>query len=102
MTTNDESTAMARGFILGAFAGGVIAAGLVLLYAPKKGEELRSDIKQKTNKLLSDAESFVDRTRSHISDVTLDATTKIVEGGTSVKNAVKAGVEAFQKERSRG
>jgi gas vesicle protein len=42
-----------------AFAGGVLAGGIIaLLFAPKKGLELRSDIKQK----LGDVKKHVDET----------------------------------------
>ena len=42
-----------------AFAGGVLAGGIIaLLFAPKKGIELRSDIKQK----LGDVKKHVDET----------------------------------------
>lgn len=42
-----------------AFAGGVLAGGIIaLLFAPKKGEEMRADIRQK----LGDVKRHVDET----------------------------------------
>ena len=34
----------ATNFIIGAFLGGLVGAGLALLFAPKSGSELRQDI----------------------------------------------------------
>ena len=35
--------------------GGVLGAGLALLFAPKKGEELRGDLKNKIDDLINKA-----------------------------------------------
>lgn len=45
-----------KGLFLGFLAGGAIGAILALLYAPKSGKELRSDIKLKSDELLTEAE----------------------------------------------
>ena len=48
-----------------AFAGGVLAGGIIaLLFAPKKGVELRADIKEK----LDDVKKHVDETISMCGD----------------------------------
>ncbi|GGG15784.1 YtxH domain-containing protein [Paenibacillus abyssi] len=41
---SDRPNQKARGFLLGALAGGVVAAVSALLLAPKSGRELRKDI----------------------------------------------------------
>jgi len=47
---------MSKGLIFGFLAGGALGAILALLYAPKSGKEFRSDIKVKSDELLTEAE----------------------------------------------
>lgn len=47
---------MNKGLLLGFLAGGAIGAIVALLYAPKSGKEFRSDIKVKSDELLTEAE----------------------------------------------
>jgi gas vesicle protein len=42
-----EENKMAKGLMMGFFVGGIVGAVVALLYAPKSGRELRSDIKIK-------------------------------------------------------
>lgn len=101
MTTNDERTATGKGFILGAFAGSDIVAGLTVLYGRKSGKELRDDLKEKTNQLLTETDSVVGKVKTRTSGVVHDAKEKIVEEKSRFRSADKAGVEAFQDECSR-
>lgn len=48
-----------KGLLIGFLAGGVVGAVLALLYAPKSGKELRSDIKAKTDDYLDEAEKYI-------------------------------------------
>jgi gas vesicle protein len=41
----------ATNFIIGAFLGGLVGAGLALLFAPKSGSELRQDIAEYTDQV---------------------------------------------------
>jgi len=56
---NAEKTAMVKGLVTGTLIGGIIGAAIALLYAPKSGRELRTDLREKTNKLLTDAENAI-------------------------------------------
>ncbi len=49
---NDEET-RSSGFGKGFLIGGLIGAGIALLYAPKRGTELREDVRNKANDLKS-------------------------------------------------
>ena len=47
--------------------GGVLGAGLALLFAPKKGEELRGDLKNKIDDLINKAkETDVEEVKENI------------------------------------
>jgi gas vesicle protein len=94
------------GFLIGGAIGGVIA----LLYAPKPGRELRNDIGRKTNELITEgkkasgeiwtgaktkANSMLDSANTLLNT----GKDKIIESADKVKDAVKAGVEAFNEEK---
>ncbi|MBI5470959.1 MAG: YtxH domain-containing protein [Ignavibacteriae bacterium] len=128
-----EKNGVAKGFVIGLLAGSAIGAILALLYAPKSGRELRSDIKAKTDELMDNAETMIQKTRTRVQEAAADArrrseqvisdvktqadtlmqdadrvlntakqrTGSILEEGMKVKDAVKAGVEAFKQERDR-
>jgi gas vesicle protein len=128
-----EKNSAAKGFIIGLLAGSAVGAILALLYAPKSGKELRTDIKAKTDELMDNAENMIQKTRVRVQEVTADArkrseqvisdaktqadtlmqdadrvlnsakqrTSSILDEGLKVKEAFKAGVEAFKEERDR-
>ncbi|MDZ7264979.1 MAG: YtxH domain-containing protein [candidate division KSB1 bacterium] len=52
----DERRTSWESFLKGFVAGGLIGAGLALLFAPKSGRELREDIKKKSVELTKDVE----------------------------------------------
>jgi gas vesicle protein len=123
---NDGTT---KGFIFGLLAGSAIGAVLALLYAPKSGRELRSDLKAKTDELMDNAETILQDARAKIPDIASEARMRgeqvktqassliedadkvlnnvkqrsgsILEEGVRVKDAVKAGMDAFKQERNR-
>ncbi len=70
MERNNNS---AQTFIIGAVVGGAIGAALALLYAPKKGTELREDIASKVGDLSG-------RFRSAVGNVTGTVEEMINEG----------------------
>jgi gas vesicle protein len=70
-----------------------VRAGDIVTDARRRSESLISDTKAKATSLIEDADKIL-----------VDARQKagvVVEEGTKVKNAVKAGVEAFKEERGR-
>lgn len=71
---------------LGLFAlGAGLGAGLALLFAPKKGSELRSDIKKKIDAFMKDIENIT------IADIKEEFTNKVEE--------IKKGIEDLDKEK---
>jgi gas vesicle protein len=51
------------GLIIGFILGGIIGAGLALLFAPQKGKLLRNDVKRRTGEWLDEAEDVIEETR---------------------------------------
>ncbi len=126
----DERNGMARGLMIGFLAGTVVGAITALLYAPKSGKELRSEIKHRANELADDAEEYLKaarakgidimnqgKTRSDqlISDakekagLILDDAEKVLSGireragaeQNRAKAAFRAGVDAYKGEKNR-
>lgn len=52
-----------EGLIAGLFIGAVVAAVTSLLFAPKSGKELRTDIGKGTDKALGQADEYLDTAR---------------------------------------
>ncbi len=59
MEDNKNSSSFAKGFII----GGLVGAVLALLFAPKKGVELREDIKKRAQTLKEEAEKKYGETK---------------------------------------
>ena len=136
-----EERGMAKGLFIGFLAGGVVGGIIALLYAPKSGKELRSDIRQRKDEMLDDAEEYLDIAKHKAQDLInegkkrseelvseakkkagnlLEDANKILnvakektatayestrdkvnEEGTKIKDAIKAGVEAYKDERNK-
>lgn len=131
----------AKGLLLGFLTGGLVGAAIALLYAPKSGRELRSDIRLKKDELLDDTSEYlqiaktkatdlinegrrkseelisdakkkagtlIDDANSILNDAKEKATTtigttkeKIANESDRVKDAFKAGLDAFNQEKSK-
>ena len=76
-------------FVLGAGLG----AGLALLFAPKKGSELREDLKNKLDELLKEAKEV------DLEDVTDEFTKKVEELKRELKDLDKEKVLKIAKEK---
>lgn len=101
MTTSNERSAMTKGLMLGLVVGGVAAAALALLYAPKSGSELRGDIRKKGKKLAKDLETLAEGAKLRTAEVVQRAQDRIENEETRLAGAVKAGVDAFKEARER-
>ena len=73
---SEENTGSAVSFIKGLLFGGMIGAGLALLYAPKSGKELREDLKEKSTELKNEAEKYYEEAKDISGDLLVDGLKK--------------------------
>jgi gas vesicle protein len=126
----EEKGGMAKGLLIGFIAGAVAGAVTALLYAPKSGKELRTDLKQRANNLKDDAsdylksarvkmgdtlsrtrsrsDEFVSEVKQKAEDILDDADTMLssireraADESGKVKAAFRAGVDAYKSEKER-
>lgn len=125
----EEKSGLTKGLFIGFLAGGVIGAIAALLYAPKSGRELRTDIKRKAADIAGDATQYVKSARAKTYDVMNEGKTrseqlvteakekadhilgsaeKVLTGIREraheepgrLKSALRAGVDAYKTEKS--
>jgi gas vesicle protein len=65
------------GLIIGFILGGVIGAGLALLFAPRKGKILRNEVKRTTAQWLDEAGDIIEETRDRMSRTAKQVTKRI-------------------------
>lgn len=93
--------------------GGTIGGAVALLFAPKPGRELRTDISQKTKELIEDgknsSEQIWNGTKEKVgtlmdgaNEVLNKAKHIIVDEAKRVKTAVTAGVKTYSEEVNMG
>jgi len=126
----EERNGLAKGLFIGFIAGGIVGAITALLYAPKSGKELRSDIKRKAGDMAEDASGYVRMARAKAIDVInegknrsdqlvsdakekaehiLGGAEKVLTGirerageeSGRVRSAVRAGMDAYKSEKER-
>jgi gas vesicle protein len=124
-----QNSRIAKGLLIGFFSGAVVGGVIALLYAPKSGKELRSDLKKKSEEIAVDVETYLrdaqikakqlinegkDKSAQLITDaktraesllqdaesILTDAKRRMADEGGRVKHAVKAGVDAYRDERA--
>lgn len=136
-----EENNSAKSLLLGFITGSVVGASIALLFAPKSGKELRSDIRIKKDELLDDTSEYLQIAKTKAGDLinegkrkseelisdakkkassligdansilndakekatnTIGSTKEKISGETDrVKDAFKAGIEAFNQEKSK-
>ncbi|HWR57454.1 MAG TPA: YtxH domain-containing protein [Thermodesulfovibrionales bacterium] len=85
---NDDTRTVAGAFLL----GGLIGAGIALLYAPKSGRETRRDISKTAKKVKQNAVELVEDTIESIEDFAGDVKDKasdIIERGVELSDSAK-------------
>ena len=92
-----ENNGTARGFVLGLLAGGAIGAVLALLYAPKSGRELRSDLKASTDELMSEAEVALEKARKRLPEIASEARKRSEQVISHVKSEASTLIEDADK-----
>ncbi len=81
-------------FITGAVVGAIAAGAAVALTTPKKGEELREDIKKESEKLLDQADELTKEARNKSEEIRKEALAKSEE----IRKEAKAKTEEIRKE----
>ena len=79
-------------FLAGFLIGGMIGAGIALLFAPAKGDETREFIKTHATKAIDDGKTEVDK----IHQVMREEFTKLLENKEVVREAIQKGINAFK------
>lgn len=92
---NKNQKCSSGSFLAGTIAGALIGAGLALLYAPKKGEETRKDIKKKVNELKNEALEAKEKTKAKFEEAKKGAVEKAED---LKKRAKKAAAELTKEE----
>lgn len=86
----DELTSRGNSVLMPFLVGGIVGAGIALLFAPKAGKEVRDDIRSLTTKTKDSVSSAIDQGRLLYE-----------EGKTAVTNAIDAGKTAFLQEKEK-
>ncbi len=126
----EEKSGLSKGLLIGFVAGAIAGAITALLYAPKSGKELRSDLKQKAEDLKRDAGEYakaarakamdiINKGKSHsgnivaeVSDeaskilddadkVLSDIRERVADEGGRIKTAFRAGAETYKANKDR-
>ena len=103
MSTKESN--ISKGLLIGFLTGGIVGAAVALLYAPKSGKELRSDIKGKADDLLDEAEKYLDVAKEKATHIYNDGKKKSdlliseakVKADELIKDAEKVFTEAKEK-----
>ena len=93
-------------------AGGLIGAGLALLYAPESGDKTRQKVKEGTDKALQIAKELQEKWLERLDGIVQDVKTKssqLIEDGKTLAEdkkrellaAVEAGKKALEEERKK-
>jgi gas vesicle protein len=96
-----EERGNARVTLLAFLLGGVVGAGLALLFAPLSGKETRDRIKDLVEEVKEKAEGAVEEIKDKVKE-TLDVGKKTLEEKKSmVTAAFEAGRDAMEKEKEK-
>jgi len=109
-TTNSTNTAMVGALML--VAGGLVGAGLALLFAPQSGRETRKDIRRFGKKAKQGAQDVAEEVAEQISamaDAVSDKTSELAHQGKAAARdtkkellrAIDEGKSRLEKERAR-
>jgi gas vesicle protein len=88
MSRDDDARTVAAAFLV----GGLIGAGIALLYAPKSGRETRKDISRAAKNIKRDAIELVDDTIRSVEEFAgdvKDKATDIIERGVELSEGAK-------------
>ena len=110
---SEEGRSSWESFLQGFIAGGLIGAGLALIFAPKSGQEFREDIKKKSSELAKDAEVLYSEAKDKTTDWWQDrlkkaeqlkeeAETKLEEAKSKTAEIIEEGKKWVDKLKTKG
>ncbi len=87
--------------LLSFLLGGVVGAGLALLFAPQSGRETRQKIKDLTDDVKDKTTEYVRQAKEKAASIVDDGKGYYDEKKSILKSAVEAGKEAYEKEKEK-
>ena len=90
-----------KSVVLPFFIGGVIGAGVALLFAPKSGRETRQLIKGTAEDVKEKAGQCAGQAKEAVVSVVGKGKDLFQENKTVIATAIEAGKEAYQKEKEK-
>ena len=87
--------------LLSFLLGGVVGAGLALLFAPQSGRETRQKIKDLTDDVREKSAEYVNQAKEKATSLVEEGKGYYDEKKSILKSAVDAGKEAYEKEKEK-
>jgi gas vesicle protein len=81
--------------------GGIVGAGLALLFAPQSGREVRERISELAEDLKERTEDYVYRAKDTVSSKVQKGKELLGEKKSIIATAIEAGKEAYEKEKEK-
>jgi len=85
--------------LIGALIGVVVGGGLALLFAPKSGTDLRSDLGDAVDDLKDKAEQVIDDLQASTSDLVARSRSILDQTRDNLARSVEAGKEAYVQKK---
>ncbi len=87
--------------LLSFLLGGVVGAGLALLFAPQSGRETRQQIKDLADDVKEKSAEYVTQAKEKATSLVEEGKGYYDEKKSILKSAVEAGKEAYEKEKEK-
>jgi gas vesicle protein len=82
-------------------SGGIVGAGLALLFAPQSGDETRKKISVFADDLKDRTTDYVEKTKEKITSYVDEGKGLYEQKKSMVKSGIEAGKEAYEREKER-
>jgi len=87
--------------LLSFLLGGVVGAGLALLFAPQSGRETRQKIRELADDVKDKTTDYANQAKEKVSSLVEEGKGYYDEKKSILKSAVDAGKEAYEKEKEK-
>ncbi len=98
---NEESNRGSGAMVLAFFIGGLVGAGVALLFAPQPGKETRQKIRELAEEAKEKAIKCADEAKSKVTSTVEMSKGLVEEKKALITSAVEAGKEAYAKEKEK-